>query len=128
MKLSSVIFTFLGGVVAASFFWWMALNVGLQKYPKELVARDLGRLEEEAIVSEHIMSYLDHPDPVNREYLSVISSNALTHFSANVDLWDKRFPQMQIKLRYKSKSENLQKYWLEREARAAKNSTAGDRK
>ncbi len=106
----------------------MALNVGLQKYPKELVARDLGRLEEEAIVSEHIMSYLDHPDPVNREYLSVISSNALTHFSANVDLWDKRFPQMQIKLRYKSKSENLQKYWLEREARAAKNSTAGDRK
>ena len=103
MKLSSVIFTFLGGVVAASFFWWMALNVGLQKYPKELVARDLGRLEEEAIVSEHIMSYLDHPDPVNREYLSVISSNALTHFSANVDLWDKRFPQMQIKLRYKSK-------------------------
>ena len=124
MKYLFIILAFLAGVLAASAFF----GVCIQKYQKEVIATDLGRLEEEAVVSEHIFSYLDDPDPVNREYLSFISSNALTLFSTNVDLWDKRFPHLQIKQRYESKSEKLQKYWLEREARAATNSASGGQK
>jgi hypothetical protein len=124
VKYLYIFIAFIAGAVAASFIW----GESLQKCQLEIVAIDLGRLEEEALVSEHIFRYLDNPNPTEREFLSTISSNALTLFPSNVDAWDQKFPRFKIKLRYESKSERLQTYWIERESRTMTNSSPGDQK
>jgi hypothetical protein len=124
MKYLFIIVAFVAGVVVGSALFFASL----ERYKRGMVATDLGRLEEEAIVSEHILNYLDNPNFSNRAYLSSVSSNAIIYFPTNVDLWDKTYPSEKIKLRYELKSESIQKYWREREARTATNSAAREQK
>jgi hypothetical protein len=106
MKHLGIILAFLAGVAVASGVW----GYYLVTTQIEMAVNYVSMADGEANISEHILSYVDHPDPATAHLLIFSATNHIGYFSNDVDYWDKRYPYMHIKRRFASRIEGFQTF------------------
>jgi hypothetical protein len=104
MKHLSVILAFLAGVVVTS----AVLGYYLVTTQIEMAATDVSMDDEQAMISERILSYIGRPEPTMERLLIFSASNHIAYFPHDVEYWDKRYPYIQIKRRSASMIEGFQ--------------------
>jgi hypothetical protein len=104
MKHLPIILAFLAGVAVASAVWGYYLVTTQIEMAATYVSMD----DEQAMISERVLSYIGHPDPAMERLLIFSASNHIAFFPHEVDYWDKRYPYIQMKQRSTSMIEGFQ--------------------
>jgi hypothetical protein len=104
MKHLPVVLAFLVGATIASAVW----AVLLVRCQIEMAVNYVSMADGEAKAGEHVLSYIDHPDPAMAHLLIFSASNHIVGFPHEVEYWDKRYPYMQMKQRSAHMIESFQ--------------------
>jgi hypothetical protein len=119
-----ILIAFLVGAVVASVGWgWYLL-----RFQVDMVATHTSALTGEADIGRQILSYLDSPDALKARRLEFAASNMVACLPGDIDYWDREFPYMRLKMRWRPSLEKAETFMRERQVRVSTNSLGGDHK